>query len=36
MLQEPIHFIVHAASQASPKYYGTDPVGTLSANVLGT
>ncbi|MFA6086646.1 NAD-dependent epimerase/dehydratase family protein [Mucilaginibacter sp.] len=31
-----IDFIVHAASQASPKYYGTDPVGTLSANVLGT
>lgn len=31
-----VHFIVHAASQASPKYYGTDPVGTLSANVLGT
>jgi nucleoside-diphosphate-sugar epimerase len=29
-------FIVHAASQASPKYYGSDPVGTLSANVLGT
>jgi UDP-glucuronate decarboxylase len=31
-----VHFIVHAASQASPKYYGIDPVGTLSANVLGT
>lgn len=30
------HFIIHAASQASPKYYGVDPVGTLSANVLGT
>lgn len=30
------HFIIHAASQASPKYYGIDPVGTLSANVLGT
>lgn len=29
-------YIVHAASQASPRYYGTDPVGTLSANVLGT
>ena len=24
------------ASQASPKYYGRDPVGTLSANALGT
>lgn len=32
----PLDYIVHAASQASPKYYGTDPVGTLSANVLGT
>ncbi|OOQ59476.1 NAD-dependent epimerase/dehydratase family protein [Mucilaginibacter pedocola] len=31
-----IDFIVHAASQASPKYYSTDPVGTLSANVFGT
>lgn len=29
-------FIIHAASQASPKYYGTDPVGTLSPNTLGT
>ena len=28
--------IVHSASQASPKYYGVDPVGTLSANSLGT
>lgn len=33
---ERVDFIVHAASQASPKYYGKDPVGTLSANVLGT
>lgn len=31
-----IDVIIHAASQASPKYYGVDPVGTLSANVLGT
>lgn len=29
-------FIIHAASQASPKYYGTDPVGTIAANTLGT
>jgi nucleoside-diphosphate-sugar epimerase len=35
-LELPHHFIIHAASQASPKYYGIDPVGTLSANVLGT
>lgn len=29
-------FVVHAASQASPKYFGSDPVGTFEANVLGT
>ncbi len=31
-----IHFIIHAASQASPKFYGVDPVGTISANTIGT
>ncbi|MEN9917161.1 MAG: hypothetical protein RLY40_1093 [Pseudomonadota bacterium] len=31
-----LDYIIHAASQASPKYYGIDPVGTFSANVLGT
>jgi nucleoside-diphosphate-sugar epimerase len=35
-LAGPIDYIIHAASQASPKYYGVDPVGTLSANTLGT
>lgn len=30
-----IDYIIHAASQASPKYYGADPVGTLKANTLG-
>jgi UDP-glucuronate decarboxylase len=35
-IDEPIDFIVHGASQASPKYFGSDPIGTLSANVLGT
>ncbi|WP_416695928.1 NAD-dependent epimerase/dehydratase family protein [Candidatus Pseudothioglobus sp. Uisw_050_01] len=29
-------FIIHAASQASPKYYGIDPVGTILANSTGT
>jgi nucleoside-diphosphate-sugar epimerase len=29
-------FVIHAASQASPKYYGRDPVGTMTANILGT
>jgi nucleoside-diphosphate-sugar epimerase len=33
---EKIDFIIHAASQASPKYFGLDPVGTLNANILGT
>jgi UDP-glucuronate decarboxylase len=28
--------VIHAASQASPRYYGVDPVGTLSANSIGT
>jgi len=32
----PIDFIIHAASQASPKFYALDPVGTLSANTMGT
>lgn len=31
-----VDFIIHAASQASPKYYRIDPVGTLSANMTGT
>ncbi len=35
-IDEKVHIIIHAASQASPKYYGKDPVGTLSANTLGT
>jgi UDP-glucuronate decarboxylase len=29
-------FIIHAASQASPVFYGRDPVGTMDANILGT
>ena len=35
-VESEVDFIIHAASQASPKCYGTDPVGTLNANVLGT
>ena len=35
-IKEKIDFIIHAASQASPKFYGIDPVGTLKANVVGT
>jgi UDP-glucuronate decarboxylase len=29
-------FVLHAASQASPRFYGTDPVGTILPNALGT
>jgi len=36
LLHEKIDVIIHAASQASPKYFGTDPVGTLKANTIGT
>jgi UDP-glucuronate decarboxylase len=31
-----VDFIIHAASQASPKYYSIDPVGTAEPNVIGT
>jgi UDP-glucuronate decarboxylase len=29
-------YVLHAASQASPRFYGTDPVGTLLPNTVGT
>lgn len=41
-IDKPIKFlpkldiVIHAASQASPRYYGSDPVGTLAPNVAGT
>lgn len=35
-IEDDIDIIIHAASQASPIYYKTDPVGTINANVLGT
>ena len=35
-IDEHVDYIIHAASQASPKYFGSDPVGTLSANTIGT
>ena len=31
-----VDYIIHGASQASPRYYEIDPVGTLCANILGT
>lgn len=29
-------FVIHAASQASPRFYRDDPAGTLGANIFGT
>lgn len=34
--EQRVDFIIHAASQATPKVYGTDPVGTMSPNIVGT
>ncbi len=31
-----VHYVIHAASQASPRFYGSDPVGTLLPNTVGT
>lgn len=31
-----IDYIIHAASQASPRYFLSDPVGTIRANTIGT
>jgi len=31
-----VHYVIHAAGQASPKFYGKDPVGTLEGHALGT
>lgn len=35
-IDKQIDFIVHVVSQTSPQYYGTDLIGTLNANILGT
>lgn len=35
-VEGPVDMIVHAASQASPRFYGVDPVGTALPNVVGT
>ena len=35
-LPDDVHFIIHAASQASPKVFYADPVGTVTPNVIGT
>jgi UDP-glucuronate decarboxylase len=35
-LDGPVDMVVHAASQASPRFYGVDPVGTALPNVVGS
>lgn len=35
-VEAPLHYIVHAASLASPQYYGKMPVETMLPNVIGT
>lgn len=32
----PVNYIIHAASNADPRSFSTDPVGTMRANVAGT
>lgn len=35
-IKDKIDYIIHGASQASPKFFNTDPVGTLLPNTIGT
>ena len=35
-LDVPVDYIIHGASQATPKVFKDDPIGTLTPNVLGT
>lgn len=32
----PVDYLIHAAAQASPRFYANDPVGTLMPNAVGT
>ena len=32
----PVDFIIHGASWASPRFYGSDPVGVMLPNIIGT
>ncbi|MGN0161743.1 MAG: NAD-dependent epimerase/dehydratase family protein [Lachnospiraceae bacterium] len=36
VIEEPIDYIIHAASMASSQYYKTNPADVIAANVLGT
>lgn len=35
-LENKINYIIHTASPANPKFYSTNPVGTIMANTIGT
>ena len=35
-IAEPVDIIIHAASNTHPMQYSTDPVGTMTANIIGT
>lgn len=35
-ISQNIDYIIHASSQATPKVFGADPVGTILPNVIGT
>jgi UDP-glucuronate decarboxylase len=35
-LLQPFDYVIHAAAQASPIFYKTDPAGTIMPNVIGT
>ena len=35
-IDSPVDFIIHAASNTHPLLYATDPVGTMTANIIGT
>ncbi len=35
-IEEPIDYIIHMASQASPKVFKDDPVGAILPNIIGT
>lgn len=34
--EDKVDYVIHAAGQASPKFYGADPVGTLEGHAIGT
>ena len=35
-IDEPVDYVLHAASNTHPLAYSTDPIGTVTANIIGT